>query len=201
MPEMDGYETSQVIRQDFPEPVRSIPIIAMTAHALQSELDRCLKCGMNDYVTKPFENHVLYEKIRRLLKKESLSLIDNSILTDQSTNDGLLFNLDYLHYSFPDNKDYVKELLTMFVMQMPDEMKRLHDFFSNKEWDTLRKQSHKMKSSYGMIGAVKLQENMKQIEYHCGENNVDFLQINQLIDDSAELNHKLINELQTMLNR
>jgi CheY-like chemotaxis protein len=51
MPEMDGYEATQVIRLGLSKD--DLPIVAMTAHALQSELRKCLEAGMNDYVCKP----------------------------------------------------------------------------------------------------------------------------------------------------
>ena len=51
MPEMDGYETVSIIRQE--KKWCDLPIIAMTAHALPLERDKCLTAGMNDYLTKP----------------------------------------------------------------------------------------------------------------------------------------------------
>jgi len=66
MPEMDGYETTRQIRQLEP-PLKDIPIIALTAHAMQGEREQCLSVGMNDYVSKPFDPEVLWEKIQKLV--------------------------------------------------------------------------------------------------------------------------------------
>jgi signal transduction histidine kinase/DNA-binding response OmpR family regulator len=68
MPEMDGYTATRIIRS-LPSPLCDIPIIAMTAHALSTEVDKCISIGMNDYVSKPFKQEVLFGKIARLLKK------------------------------------------------------------------------------------------------------------------------------------
>lgn len=60
MPEIDGYELTAMIRRAEMGPVyQSIPIIALTANALQGDKERCLKAGMNDYMTKPVEMNVL----------------------------------------------------------------------------------------------------------------------------------------------
>jgi signal transduction histidine kinase len=64
MPEMDGYETTGIIRNDLH---LQTPIIAMTATATEGEQLQCLESGMNDYMTKPFDFDELYKKIGRLL--------------------------------------------------------------------------------------------------------------------------------------
>jgi DNA-binding response OmpR family regulator len=63
MPEMDGYETTQIIREQLPAPVCHIPIIAVTASAIKSELKKCFELGMNGYIAKPFGRKELLEKI------------------------------------------------------------------------------------------------------------------------------------------
>jgi len=54
MPEMDGYTATQTIRQKLDEPFRSVPIMAMTAHAVPMEKQKCFDLGMNGYISKPF---------------------------------------------------------------------------------------------------------------------------------------------------
>lgn len=68
MPEMDGYEATKIIRarQDTK---KDIPIIAMTAHAMDGEKERCLALGMDEFIPKPFYPEELYEKIKELLNK------------------------------------------------------------------------------------------------------------------------------------
>ena len=71
MPEMDGYETTRYIRKKLSPPLSTIPIIAMTAHAFDSDVTKCLEAGMNDYVSKPFKRDVLLSKIARCLSSSS----------------------------------------------------------------------------------------------------------------------------------
>ncbi|HRH65079.1 MAG TPA: response regulator [Bacteroidia bacterium] len=66
MPEMDGYTAAHHIRTVLPEPIRSIPIMAMTAHATQNEKQKCYDAGMDNYISKPFEPAELKKKILEL---------------------------------------------------------------------------------------------------------------------------------------
>lgn len=69
MPEMDGYEATHQIRNNFPAPKCNIPIMAMTAHVLPSEEEKCNEAGMNGYISKPFNPDVLYSKIAGIIEK------------------------------------------------------------------------------------------------------------------------------------
>ncbi|CAK0765564.1 two-component system, sensor histidine kinase and response regulator [Gammaproteobacteria bacterium] len=64
MPIMDGYKATELLRQHFT--AEALPIVAMTAHAIKSEKDRCLALGMNDYLTKPVDVNGLYTLLARL---------------------------------------------------------------------------------------------------------------------------------------
>ena len=66
MPEMDGYETAAHIRTELN---LQVPIIAMTAHAMQDEIDKCLIVGMTDYISKPFNSNELLSKINHYTTK------------------------------------------------------------------------------------------------------------------------------------
>jgi signal transduction histidine kinase/DNA-binding response OmpR family regulator len=75
MPEMDGYEATGLIRLDSQSPYAEIPIIAMTAHAFGSDVNKCISAGMNDYISKPFQAENLYSKMCKQLMKSNASLI------------------------------------------------------------------------------------------------------------------------------
>ena len=61
MPVMDGFEATETIRRD--PRLQNLPIIAMTAHAMQGDRERCMEVGMNDYVSKPIDRQELLAKI------------------------------------------------------------------------------------------------------------------------------------------
>lgn len=68
MPDLDGYQATAAIRSDLPSPKCHIPIIAMTASAFKGEAERCLEVGMDDYISKPFDKNILYEKLMQHIR-------------------------------------------------------------------------------------------------------------------------------------
>jgi CheY-like chemotaxis protein len=69
MPEMDGLKTTGFIRKKEKKLGGHIPIIAMTAHAVKGDRERCLKAGMDDYVSKPLQPEKMLETIDKTVKK------------------------------------------------------------------------------------------------------------------------------------
>ncbi len=69
MPEMDGFEATATIRESEKSTGKHIPIIALTAHALKSDQERCLSAGMDAYISKPIRTNELFTTIERLLGK------------------------------------------------------------------------------------------------------------------------------------
>lgn len=72
MPEMNGFDATKSIRK-LRGKIAEVPIIAMTANTLESEIEKCLECGMNDFISKPFDAKILLEKISNLLLAETTS--------------------------------------------------------------------------------------------------------------------------------
>jgi len=69
MPEMDGYQTTQYIRSEMKSTKSTIPIIALTANISEIDMDKCKTIGMDDYISKPFNEVDLLNKISGLVKK------------------------------------------------------------------------------------------------------------------------------------
>ncbi len=68
MPTMNGYEATQAIRNLDREDIKTIPIIAMTANALEEDKAEALKCGMNDHIAKPIDIKNFFEVMRKFFK-------------------------------------------------------------------------------------------------------------------------------------
>lgn len=85
MPVMDGYQAIKNIRQKFPHPQNKIPIIAMSAHAMHHEKERCFALGVNEYVVKPFNPADIYRIIKFYTCKYIASKIRNGETVDMKT--------------------------------------------------------------------------------------------------------------------
>jgi len=92
MPEMDGYEATAEIRKDLR--FKTLPIIALTAHALQSERDKCLKAGMTDHVSKPIDPEQLFEILAKWILTRGLEAAQiKTTPTPEPLIDGLPENM------------------------------------------------------------------------------------------------------------
>ncbi len=81
MPEMDGNAAARKIRNELPEPFKSIPIMAMTAHATTTEKQKCCDSGMNEYISKPFDPGELKRKIASLTGTQENIIHGKNVMT------------------------------------------------------------------------------------------------------------------------
>ncbi len=152
MPEMDGYTATSIIRNEMN---KDIPIIAMTAHAMSGEKEKCLQLGMNDYVSKPIKETVLYNIIARHAQYH----IENSNVTSS------LLNLDYLHQLSGNDHEFETQILRQFVLQVPEELSKLHQSINDNDFNMIRRTAHSLKSTVGYVGlADQLHAVLERIE-------------------------------------
>lgn len=138
MPEMDGYIATHVIRNEMK---LSIPIIAMTAHAMAGEKEKCLQLGMNDYVSKPIKETVLYNMIGRHAQ---------DISVPEKATQHIKFT--YLEQLSGGDKNFEKQIMLQFLQQAPEELQQLQRAIDNKAYDAIKQTAHSLKSTVGYMG-------------------------------------------------
>ena len=133
MPEMDGYITTENIRQLEKGSDKHTPIVAMTAHALKGDREKCLEIGMDDYIAKPIDISVLALTLDRWLKveksaddlEEEVQVLGQNTVESKNKEHSLI-DMDRLHTIFGDNKNIIQEFLNSFVkatVALLDELK------------------------------------------------------------------------------
>lgn len=170
MPEMDGYETTSRIRTQE-GPYKNIPIIAMTAGALKGDDEKCLNAGMNAYISKPFNPEYLLELLAKHLPQQKQPVespnkqVDDSkksSIEDELKKTGL--NLDYLLQLSGGNKEFIIEMIQLFIAQSPDFLEDLHNQAQQRKWENLSKTAHKFLSSVGYMGLNKEADLLRKVE-------------------------------------
>ncbi len=161
MPEVDGYEAIQRIRQSD-KPVATIPIVALTAHAIPEEIKRCLDAGADAYVAKPFEPETLYNTIVNLTRAGAG--IASSI------------NTQALHGMSSGNKEFLADILQMYLTTIPETVQRLNSL-ANAGYET---ESYKaclleLLDTVSVISAQPLQNTLEQMQQALDTGNVQEL--------------------------
>lgn len=164
MPIMDGYQATLYIRQVLKS---QIPIIAMTAHSLIGEQQKCFEIGMNAYVPKPFKQEVLFDKIQMVTNLSPISVTEFMPLS--ATVEGPVVNiskpdLSYLKELSNGNLSFEKEMIELFIEKVPLDMEALENAILNPDVDAVHKIAHKLKSSFGLFKLDKWLPYLEQIE-------------------------------------
>ena len=171
MPEMDGYDTTKFIREKMPSGKSGVPIIAMTAHAIVGEAEKCIALGMDDYISKPFNQKKLYEKINRLLKRKQNGEIPISPIeiNEHMPSAETHIDLTYLCDIAEGNKEFIKKMIDAFLLQSPKMLDDMSRFLEERKWNELRAVAHKMKPSLDFIGIHSIKETVRNLEHYSGE--------------------------------
>ncbi|MFZ9982572.1 MAG: ATP-binding protein [Cyclobacteriaceae bacterium] len=165
MPVMDGFEASRSIRLGE-ERIRQIPIIALTAHANQSVINKCTESGMNDYIPKPFtpgelQNILLRYKGKKSSESHSHKTKGTATKTVSNTAD---FDLTYLIQVSNHDRSFITQILQSFLENANKTLESVRSGLKSGETKNLASIVHKIKPSLTMIGAERPRQLAAEIE-------------------------------------
>ncbi|HHP7236286.1 MAG TPA: response regulator [Desulfobacterales bacterium] len=196
MPIMNGYEATRLIRE-LPQG-GSLPIVAMTAHAMKGDEEKCLEAGMDGYISKPVNQDRLFHTLWRLLR--SSSDLPESIPSEEAEAPGApaidreeppdqqpavtgksLDKGEHLPGGLPgidigealemlsiDESTYLR-ILNGFLANNQDAAQRLIRYFQDQDMEALQQLAHSLKGSAANIGATGLSRSARALEYACDE--------------------------------
>jgi two-component system sensor histidine kinase/response regulator len=162
MPDMDGFAATRAIRGGLVHP--DIPIIALTAHALTGERDRCLAGGMNGYLTKPYRAHELFAAVEEV-GKMSIQTAPPSPSIDV---EGFRRNMREAGA-----EDAVNGILDLFMQNLPERVAALTGAVSTADATGIAKAAHAFRSPSAAIGALGLAGLLQEIELAGNEGAMD----------------------------
>ncbi len=172
MPEMTGPEALKIIRTDFPENKKNIPVIAMTANILQHDLKRWLDEGMTDFITKPFREQELLEKISKHLKIEIQPPVDKQVIpveepqeyTFNQPRPDKFYDLTELIESSQGNTEFIRKMINLFLTSSFASVNNLKFHLKQNNWEQLGKTAHRMIGSYKQMGVGYAAAILKELE-------------------------------------
>lgn len=196
---MDGYQTTIYIREVMK---KDIPIIAMTAHSLVGERQKCHDIGMNGYVSKPFKQTELLEKIRSVINKQNEGKETNKLKEEmeatqivevkENTEQEVLepsreIDFSYIEELSGGDIDFKHEMVKLFIQSIPEDLDKLEEAITTKDASTVAKLAHHMKSSLSMFKLDKEVEFLSETEKNAKASIVNDETIQKFADFQIQL--------------
>ncbi|MDQ4141554.1 MAG: response regulator, partial [Bacteroidota bacterium] len=204
MPEMGGVEATRIIRQ-MADPVKAkIPIIALTANALKGASDTYLKAGMNDYMSKPYEEEKLFYKIsQNIYPKTAIMKSDNDPAQDGSKPDQSgknLYSLDLVQKLGKGDLSFTSQMIDMFLTIIPEAVRNMQAHVAAGEWQQLSQVAHSIKPAIDTLLITSIREQLIKVEKDAkNAQNVDDLP--QLVSDISRTLEVVIAKLKEDFNK
>jgi len=163
MPVMDGVQATRVIRQLSDSSIASIPIVALSANAFDSDRRSYLEAGMNDTLSKPFDSEQLRAVMLRVLSGETCA-IQPSLSISTPTAVGLAIDLSYLNRVGNGNPGFVQTMLQSFAESVDESCTEMKEMLKNRDRKAIGEVAHKLKFALGVVGVTTLKDTVVFLE-------------------------------------
>lgn len=154
MPELDGLAATRAIREAEQNSGRHLPIIAMTAHALKGDRERCLQAGMDEYVPKPVREAQLWAAIDRVLQRKSANPADQGeqpLVLEHRVLDWDLA-LSVCH----NDSALLRDIVEAFVEEEPQRLAEIRLAIADQNHELLTRAAHTIKGATRYFGATEV---------------------------------------------
>ena len=188
MPEMNGYDLVREIRLLDQQRERSTPIIAITANALEADVEKCFTAGVDDLIPKPVELEDLRDALMRWVPRQQESAADQENVTNIDLPLDGLIDTSVLIQSTGDKPDLHRHLLQSYEQTLEVEIDNIQQAFAWKNHEQIAEYTHKLKSSSRSLGAMIMANICEQLE--TAANAADWKQLEILMPQLHRDAHK-----------
>ena len=164
MPQMDGYETTRCIRTSFQRVCNpAIPIVALTAHAMQGERDKCIAAGMNDYLSKPIDQAEMAALLPKFLPSDPGHESDAPAEDSRSVQE-IIFDAKRFIIRLSGDQALARDIVAGFMADVPAQVQKLEKLIEAGDAERVRLQAHTLKGAAATVSALALQHIGSQME-------------------------------------
>ncbi len=198
MPVMDGFEAIRAIRAKERREGGHLPIVALTAHAMQGDRERCLEAGADDYVTKPIRTTELFAAMERATKREVSQQTDTMPPSSRGADSlDVAAALDRVE----GDRELLDELLRLFIEGSAAAMQEMRQALNERDAHRLDRLAHTIKGSSGSLGANRASEAALVLEMRARsgalENAGDLIdalqaELDRVLPEMASLTRKVV---------
>jgi signal transduction histidine kinase/PleD family two-component response regulator/HPt (histidine-containing phosphotransfer) domain-containing protein len=197
MPVMDGFEATRQIRNPQSAVLdHFLPIVAMTANAMQSDRENCLAAGMNDFVSKPVSKDALRRTLMRWLCKDEGDTDAKSIAAPQSApNETAIFDLDGMMQRVEGDGRLAKLIMQTFLDDIPLQIQALKDLVDAGDMRGSGCQAHSIRGAASIIGGERLRAVALEMEKAADAGDLKFVgsHMDELQDQFLRLKDAMTN--------
>ncbi len=172
MPILDGYETTKQLRQREGGHRHTI-VIALTAHALPSDRDKCLAAGMDDYLSKPLEQEALGTIIERWANYQPKPEVNNSLEASTFSMENAPLDLQRLHKLSKGKLSFQQRLVQTFVENAEPGLQKIRLALQSNDCDTIEQQAHRIKGASANVGVLVMPDAAAQLERQAREKTLE----------------------------
>ncbi|ALD22598.1 hypothetical protein AM218_05340 [Hymenobacter sp. DG25A] len=189
MPVMNGLEATHFLRQQL---ALTTPVIALTANAIKGEREKCLQAGMNDYLTKPFQEEELFKIIGAwLTSNKDQEQADSAALS--RPEEPAFYNLEIIQKIGQGDQSFVLLMLESFIESAQEAIEELTTARQQQDVQVLRASAHKLKPSLEHVQVHRILPLVLQLDKWSGDFKPEILE--PLIDKTMALLQELIDQM------
>jgi CheY-like chemotaxis protein len=172
MPELDGFEATRILRAGAHVLDPAVPVVAMTAHALKGDREKCLESGMDDYISKPLDPQVLSRMVVKWIPGMDVS--PGRVEPDSALEADSFFEEAVLLDRVLGDQEIARQAVTAFLEDAPKHMRMLEAGLRSGNPAQVREHAHALKGSAGNIGMAALSRSASDMEqWSAGEGGME----------------------------